>query len=48
MPLLTRRIRVLTDWTLSLFFRRDVVSYGGSAASPTLGPAGEGTEGSAA
>jgi len=48
MPLVTRRIRVLTDWTLSLFFRRDVVSYGGSAASPTLGPAGEGTGGSVA
>jgi len=42
MPLLTRRIRVLTDWTLSLFFRRDVVSYGGSAAAPSLGPTGHG------
>ncbi|MBW3605545.1 MAG: NAD(P)/FAD-dependent oxidoreductase [Actinobacteria bacterium] len=37
MPLLTRRIRVLSDWTLSLFFRRDVVSYGGSEAAPALG-----------
>jgi len=43
MPLVTRRMRVLTDWTLSLFFRRDIVSYGGSAAAPTLGPTGEGT-----
>jgi NADH dehydrogenase len=45
MPLLTRRIRVLTDWTLSLFFRRDVVSYGGSAAAPTLGPTGHRDDG---
>jgi NADH dehydrogenase len=37
MPLLTRRMRVLTDWTLSLFFRRDIVSYGGSASVPALG-----------
>jgi NADH dehydrogenase len=36
MPLLRRRMRVVSDWTLSLFFRRDVVSYGGSAA-PELG-----------
>lgn len=37
MPLLTRRMRVLSDWTLSLFFRRDIVSYGGSEAAPPLG-----------
>lgn len=37
MPLITRRMRVLTDWTMSLFFRRDVVSYGGSDAAPPLG-----------
>ncbi len=36
MPLLTRRMRVLSDWTLSLFFRRDVVSYGGSEAATPL------------
>lgn len=36
MPLLTRRIRVLADWTLSLFFRRDVVAYGGSELAPKL------------
>lgn len=36
MPLLTRRIRVLTDWTLSLFFRRDIVAYGGSESAPKL------------
>lgn len=36
MPLVTRRIRVLTDWTLSLFFKRDVVAYGGSESAPKL------------
>jgi NADH dehydrogenase len=36
LPLLGRRIRVLTDWTLSLFFRRDVVAYGGSESAPRL------------
>lgn len=39
MPLLRRRMRVLSDWTLSLFFRRDVVSYGGGDAVPPLGTA---------
>jgi NADH dehydrogenase len=28
MPTLNRKIRVLTDWTTALFFRRDVVSLG--------------------
>jgi NADH:ubiquinone reductase (H+-translocating) len=28
MPTLNRKIRVLTDWTIALFFRRDVVSLG--------------------
>ncbi len=28
MPTLNRKIRVLTDWTAALFFRRDVVSLG--------------------
>jgi NADH dehydrogenase len=37
MPLATRRMRVLSDWTLSLFFSRDVVSYGGSESAPPLG-----------
>ncbi len=36
MPLLTRRIRVLADWTQSLFFRREVVAYGGSELAPKL------------
>ena len=25
LPLLSRKLRVVTDWTTSLFFRRDVV-----------------------
>ena len=27
-PTLNRKIRVVADWTLALFFRRDVVSLG--------------------
>lgn len=46
LPLVARRIRVISDWTLSLFFRRDIVSYGQSDA-PVLGaqnpPPGTGT-----
>ena len=37
LPLLRRRIRVLADWTLALFFRRDVVAYGAMEAAPSLG-----------
>jgi NADH dehydrogenase len=29
LPLLTRRLRVVTDWTTSLFFRRDIVALSG-------------------
>jgi NADH dehydrogenase len=36
MPLASRRIRVLADWTLALFFRRDVVAYGSLESAPTL------------
>lgn len=36
LPLWTRRIRVLSDWTLSLLFRRDVVALGSSSPVPTL------------
>jgi NADH dehydrogenase len=25
LPLITRKLRVVTDWTVSLFFRRDIV-----------------------
>jgi len=28
MPTFNRKIRVLTDWTIALFFRRDVVALG--------------------
>jgi NADH:quinone reductase (non-electrogenic) len=28
LPLLTRKIRVVTDWTVSLFFRRDIAELG--------------------
>ena len=36
MPLLSRRIRVVSDWTLSLFFRRDVVAFGAIEEAPPL------------
>jgi NADH dehydrogenase len=29
LPLLTRKLRVVTDWTTSLFFRRDIVALSG-------------------
>jgi NADH dehydrogenase len=28
LPLLTRKLRVVTDWTVSLFFRRDIAELG--------------------
>ena len=28
LPLLTRKLRVVTDWTVALVFRRDVVELG--------------------
>lgn len=37
LPLLTRRMRVIADWTMSLFFRRDTVSYGAIESAPVLG-----------
>lgn len=36
LPLLSRRIRVVADWTMALFFRRDVVAYGSLESAPTL------------
>lgn len=36
LPLLRRRIRVVTDWTLALLFRRDVVAYGEVEPAPPL------------
>jgi NADH:quinone reductase (non-electrogenic) len=29
LPLLTRKLRVVTDWTVALFFRRDIAELGG-------------------
>lgn len=37
LPLLSRQIRVLSDWTLSLLFRRDVVAFGSLDQPPPLG-----------
>jgi NADH dehydrogenase len=28
LPLLTRKLRVVTDWTVALFFRRDIAELG--------------------
>ena len=28
LPLLTRRVRVVTDWTVAMFFRRDIAELG--------------------
>jgi len=48
MPTFNRKVRVVADWTLALFFRREIVSLGSfanpraafeSAASPTPAPA---------
>ena len=36
LPQPSRRARVIADWTLALFFSRDVVSYGSLDAAPTL------------
>lgn len=36
LPMMTRRIRVLADWTLALGFRRDVVAYGSLESAPVL------------
>ena len=36
LPLISRRIRVVADWTMALFFRRDVVAYGSLESAPTL------------
>lgn len=36
MPLITRQVRVLSDWTLSLLFKRDVVAFGALDAPPPI------------
>ena len=28
LPLLTRKLRVVTDWTVAMFFRRDIAELG--------------------
>lgn len=47
MPLLTRQIRVLSDWTLSLLFKRDVVSFGVLDVPPPLADTPRGTSSAA-
>jgi NADH dehydrogenase len=37
LPLLSRKLRVVVDWTVSLFFRRDVVELGALGRSTALG-----------
>lgn len=40
LPLLSRRIRVVADWTTALFFKRDIVAYGSLESAPTLDKSG--------
>jgi NADH dehydrogenase len=37
LPLLSRKVRVVVDWTVSLFFRRDVVDFGEGPGSVSPG-----------
>jgi NADH:ubiquinone reductase (H+-translocating) len=37
LPLLSRKLRVVTDWTVSLFFRRDIAELGRLGHPPRLG-----------
>ena len=37
LPLLTRKLRVVTDWTTALFFRRDIVELGALGKRQRLG-----------
>ena len=39
LPLLSRKLRVVTDWTTALFFRRDIVELGGLGQRQRLGEA---------
>ena len=36
LPLFTRKLRVVTDWTVALFFRRDIAELGGLGRSARL------------
>jgi len=37
LPLISRKLRVVTDWTVSLFFRRDIAELGRLGHPPRLG-----------
>jgi NADH dehydrogenase len=37
LPLLTRKLRVVVDWTVALFFRRDLAQLGMLGHPPRLG-----------
>lgn len=37
LPLVTRKLRVVADWTISLFFRRDIAELGLLAEPGRLG-----------
>ena len=37
LPLLSRKLRVVTDWTTSLLFRRDIAELGALGNPPGLG-----------
>jgi NADH:ubiquinone reductase (H+-translocating) len=42
LPLISRKLRVVADWTVALFFRRDIAELGILEQRPTLGePSGE-------
>jgi NADH dehydrogenase len=38
LPLLSRKLRVVTDWTVALFFRRDIAELGMLGHPPGLRP----------
>jgi NADH dehydrogenase len=38
LPLLSRKLRVVTDWTVALFFRRDIAELGGLGHPRALEP----------
>jgi NADH dehydrogenase len=37
LPLLSRKLRVVTDWTVALLFRRDIAELGTIGREPRLG-----------
>jgi NADH:ubiquinone reductase (H+-translocating) len=38
LPLLSRKLRVVSDWTVALFFRRDIAELSMLEQPPRLGP----------